>query len=106
MAKQYTTHNEEQLQVSESVSPYGSQYASIASLADTYVRPLVGLSDSIKLEIINRLSDSLKKGEKVSNDAISETPRKYNHEVLCGIFSSRDNYDTLRADYIREKYGI
>lgn len=32
--------------------------------------------------------------------------KKYNHEVLCGIFSEDSDLDSLRSEYIEAKYGL
>ena len=61
MQKTYPQHNEITQSVAEEATAYGTPSASTAALVDMYVRPLANLADNIKLEIIQRLTASLKK---------------------------------------------
>lgn len=36
----------------------------------------------------------------------ADKAKKYNHEALAGIFAEEPEEDSLRNDYIKEKYGI
>ncbi len=64
------------------------------SLIDTYLGLLNSLSPERKLELIARLSDSLKGSKKPSNKSIEE---------LFGAFTSKQSADEIIADLKRSR---
>ena len=64
------------------------------SLIDTYLGLLDSLSPERKLELISRLSDSLKGSKKPSNKSIEE---------LYGAFVSKQSADEIIADLKRSR---
>lgn len=61
---------------------------------------------------IGRLQNSLRRyaekllSLKVEPSQSRAVTKKYNHDMLCGIFSEDSDLDSLRSEYIEEKYGL
>lgn len=108
MEKAYPQHNEIAQSVAEEAAAYGTPSASTAALVDMYVRPLANLADNIKLEIIQRLSASIHKNkvEEALAESTDQQQQTYQHDALCGIFTSGASLTTLRDGYLNEKYGL